>query len=288
MTNKFRGAIAELGNQIGPDVMKRVHEILFEEQQALAEQIPMTAGDVPYGDDPRQTLDVYAPKNANSPCPVLVFVHGGGFVRGEKRAENHPFNAHMGRFAAANGMLGVVMNYRLAPDNVWPSGVEDLAKVVAWINETAEQYGGDAKKIILCGTSAGAAHVADYIHLKGADNKISAAIMLSGLYGGVNESDLKRESLYYVKTPQEDPTRYSFDAIAATDIPFFTVCGEFDPPRFQREFNTLLAARLKAKEKFPRAYIASGHNHFSTAYHIGTSDTRLADEILEFISISIK
>jgi hypothetical protein len=69
----------------------------------------------------------------------------------------------------------------------------------------------------------------------------------------------------------------------ATGLPLFLACAEFDPPRFQAEFAGLLAARLDRHGVLPRAHIASGHNHFSLACHLGAADTRLADEVLGFI-----
>jgi arylformamidase len=69
----------------------------------------------------------------------------------------------------------------------------------------------------------------------------------------------------------------------ATDVPLLVACAEFDPPRFQAETIGLLAARLAAHGVLPRSHIASGHNHFSLATHIGGADTRLSDEIRQFI-----
>ena len=54
------------------------------------------------------------------------------------------------------------------------------------------------------------------------------------------------------------------------DVPLFVACAEYDPPRFQAETLGLLAARLERHGRMPRAYIASGHNHFSIACHLRT------------------
>jgi triacylglycerol lipase len=66
-------------------------------------------------------------------------------------------------WAVDHGLVGVTINYRLAPQYQWPSGIEDLTLVVAWLKSHIAQYGGDPNKIFLWGHSAGAAHVADYV-----------------------------------------------------------------------------------------------------------------------------
>ncbi len=95
--------------------------------------------------------------------PVLVFIHGGGFSRGAKHAPGSPFYDNVGLWAADHGLLGVTINYRLAPQFQWPSGIEDLTLVVAWLKSHASEYGGDPDKIFLWGHSAGAAHVGDFV-----------------------------------------------------------------------------------------------------------------------------
>ena len=76
--------------------------------------------------------------------------------------------------------------------------------------------------------------------------------------------------------------RAPLNALVDTELPLLVACSEFDPARFQAEFVGLLARRLERHGRLPRSYIGSGHNHFSLAYHLGTADTRLADEIIGF------
>ena len=106
--------------------------------------------DIAYGADPLQKLDVYAPEGAaGKRLPVLLFVHGGGFTRGDKRGGFYPQN--ITEWAAKNGMVGVDINYRLAPANPWPVGVKDLASAIAWTKANIARYGGDPDRIILFG-----------------------------------------------------------------------------------------------------------------------------------------
>jgi acetyl esterase/lipase len=181
--------------------------------------------------------------------------------------------------AAQGGFLGVVINYRLAPDHAWPAGAEDVASVVAWLKAEAARHGGDPDRIVLMGTSAGAVHVAAYLKLAGAKD-IRAAILLSGLYGYTPLD--QRDTLYYGDAALY-PDRMPLDAVASTPLPLFLACAEFDPPRFQAEFLGLLQDRLHRHGTMPRACILSGHNHYSMAMHLGTADRRLADEIYTFV-----
>jgi predicted esterase len=240
------------------------------------------AADCAYGTHPRQRLDVYAARHCTDKAkPVLVWVHGGGFVRGEKRSPDHPFNAHVGAFAARCGWVGVVMNYRLAPEYGWPAGGEDVGAVVDWLKRHASEYGGNPNKIFLAATSAGAIHVATYLHLRGETHGVRGAILLSGLYGATPLEATDR--LYYGTDEAQYPARFPLPGIVNCDLPLLIACAEFDPERFQTEWRCALDALQKKRGRLPWAHFASGHNHYTLAMHIGTTDTRLSDEIVQFV-----
>lgn len=278
----LRSTLAAQGDQLGPEVMAQVHRLYLDEQKRLAAQLAPTALDVAYGPHPRQRLDLYGGGIRGRQDPVLVWVHGGGFMRGDKRSSEHPYEAHAGRFAAQQGFLGVVINYRLAPQDPWPAGAQDVGLVVDWLRNNAAAYGGDPERIILVGTSAGATHVAGHLHLRAQEASVRGAVLLSGLYG-LTPSDGERDAAYYGDDPREYAQRVPATGIVQTRTPLLLCCAEFDPPRFQTEFLALMQRRLDDHGRTPRAWIASGHNHYSLAYHLGTRDHRLADEIVEFV-----
>lgn len=273
-----RTAIAAMGRTLGPEKLAAVYDLYRPEQERFAADQPAVVTDLPYGDHPRQRLDLYAPEEGTG-APVLLWVHGGGFLRGEKASPDHPFNAHVGRWAARHGMLGAVMSYRLAPESTWPSGGEDVGLAVDRLRADAARHGGDPERIVLAGTSAGSVHIATALRLR-PDLPVRTAVLLSGLYGFTPLDE--RDTLYYGDGALY-PDRMPREAMVETALPLFLACAEFDPPRFQRETLGLLAARLERHGSMPRACIAGGHNHFSLAYHLGGADTRLADEILAFI-----
>jgi acetyl esterase/lipase len=274
-------AISAMGTQLGPDVLARCEALYDSEQQALAARIASLANDVPYGPHQRQRLDIYAPEGAG-PWPILVFVHGGGFLKGDKGSAERWPNANVGRMAAERRFLGVVLNYRLAPESTWPSGAEDVAATVDWLKANAATHNGDPSKIVLMGTSAGAVHVAGYLKLRASTAQdVCGAMLLSGLYGYTPLDE--RDTLYYGDAALYGE-RMPLEAIASTTLPLLIASAEYDPPRFQTEFAELLQDRLARHGESTRSYVAAGHNHYSMTMHLGTSDTRLTDEICRFVT----
>ena len=113
-----------------------------------------------YGEHPRQVLDVFRPESATR-APVLMFVHGGAFVRGEKCVRPEIYDNVLYYFAR-QGLVGVNVEYRLAPEATYPEGARDVAQAIAWIERQIGAYGGDPNRIYPFGSSAGGTHVASY------------------------------------------------------------------------------------------------------------------------------
>jgi acetyl esterase/lipase len=130
----------------------------------------LVAEGVPYGADARQKLDIYGPSNAAGPLPVLLFVYGGSWRDGYRQGYEFA-----GRGFAANGYLTLVMDYRLMPENRFPSFVQDVASAIAWAEKESSRYGGDPKRIFVVGHSAGAYNLSlailnqKYLEAAGAD-----------------------------------------------------------------------------------------------------------------------
>jgi acetyl esterase/lipase len=280
LQDRSRAVIAGLGQELGPPVLQQCMALFRDELCAQADAAThRVLSDVAYGVHARQRLDLYG-HDAHTRAPVLVWVHGGGFVRGEKHSAEHPFNAHVGHWAARQGWLGAVMNYRLAPEHRWPSGGDDVGAVVDWLRAQAAQHGGDPQRILLAGTSAGAAHIATCLHRR-PNLPVRGAVLLSGLYGA---TALEGHDAAYYGDASLRPEQVTVEAVAASPVPLLVACAEFDPARFQAETLTLLQRVLAVRGRAPRSHFASGHNHYTLAMHVGTADTRLADEIVAFVN----
>lgn len=108
--------------------------------------------DIPYAQprNERQLLDIFAPASGTN-LPVVVWVHGGGWMRGSKNEVDHKPAA----FAAA-GYVFVAVNYRFIPHVTMETIVRDVAKSVGWVHANIASRGGDPNRIFLMGHSAGA------------------------------------------------------------------------------------------------------------------------------------
>ncbi|MCJ2183717.1 alpha/beta hydrolase [Novosphingobium sp. 1949] len=278
-------AIRALGARLGPDVVGAVRAIYALEQEALAASLAPLLRDGAYGPDPRHRLDLYRTgDDAAPPRPVLLFVHGGGFVLGDKGGATPQDwqNAHVGRWAARLGFVGAVMNYRLAPGATWPSGAEDVGAAVAWLKANVAEFGGDPARIVLMGTSAGATHVAGYIdRFASHASDVRAAILLSGLYG--YEPLEARDERYYGPAAGY-AERCPRAGLVATECPLFIACAHFDPALFQAEWLGLLAERKARRGALDWGHLANGHTHYSLPMHLGTTDRTLSADLEAFLA----
>ncbi|HXG10323.1 MAG TPA: alpha/beta hydrolase [Gemmataceae bacterium] len=149
-----------------------------------------TVLDIPYYDGPgasrtRHRLDIYRPRGAEK-RPVLLFLHGGGWMFGDKAYGRYPAVA---RCLAGQGVVVVMANYRLSPAVKHPEHVRDAARALAWTIKNAERYGGRPDQVFVGGHSAGG-HLAallatneSYLKAEGLDSSaIKGVIPVSGVY----------------------------------------------------------------------------------------------------------
>ena len=241
--------------------------------------------DLSYGPHERNVLDLFraAGTAASARRPVVVFVHGGGFSRGSKHTPGSPFYDNVMLWAVAKGLVGVNINYRLAPEFTWPAGIEDLDALVAWLKANVARHGGDPERIFLWGHSAGAAHVADYIAaaaLDGRDDGLAGAILTSGFYDLGDEVSVW--AAYYGDDVSTYRERSSLPGLLATTTPLLVNDAELDPESFQLETRRLIRARAAAGRPVQHLHLL-GHSHLSETYAVGTSDRTLSGPVHEFI-----
>jgi triacylglycerol lipase len=246
--------------------------------------------DIQYGDDPRHLLDVFTPQATSAtPRPVFVFVHGGGFVRGDRRGPGSPFYDTLMLWAVRNGMIGVNMTYRLAPKDLWPAGAQDVGRAVRWVNEQIAARGGDPKKVFLMGHSAGAAHVASYV----ADERfhqvpgsgLAGALMLSGLFQ-ISPDLAAQENpvgLYFGTDAASYGERSAQTGLLKTRVPLWVGYAELNPPLFVAQSEGLKDALCKAG-RCPTVHRFVGHSHMSEIYSIHTDDKVVSDAMLAFVT----
>lgn len=242
--------------------------------------------DVAYGPDSRHRLDVFAPPVAGS-MPVVLFVHGGGFVGGDKGGEGDPFFNNVGAWAVRSGFIGVTMTYRLAPANPWPAGAQDVDQALEWLRLNAARFGGDPTRIVLMGHSAGAAHVAGCLArhgcAPGSVASAAAAILVSGIYALDVYPDGYDYQVYYGTDRRLDAERSTVAWLANPGIPCLFTISEFDPAPFHRHLAAVFAARVRATGRCPAVLWQRGHNHVSVMMQVGSELDTVGNELAEFI-----
>lgn len=251
------------------------------------------ACDQPYGAHPRQQMDVYFPQTPGDKRPVLLFLHGGGFIRGDKSER-----AHVGWWGARQGFVTVLANYRLAPESQWPSGAEDVVAACRRLRELSSSFGGDPDAIVVAGESAGAAHVAAAVLIRSfqpPDWRIAGAFLLSGPY----DARLERLARGPLGIPTPDPRNDAYFGSERTDwndasileridspaFPLVVALAERDLPQMQVQAGALFS-RLVTRHGFqPEWLVLPEHNHFSSTAALGTEDETLARPLAEFVSL---
>jgi len=244
--------------------------------------------DVKYGPAERNLLDLFTPEGRAASRPVLIFVHGGAFIGGNKRTTpDSPFYDNIMLWAVQNGFLGVNITYRLAPKFPWPAGVEDVASAVQWVAAHAAEAGGDPSRVFLMGHSAGTVHVATYVahpeFHKVQGGGIAGAIMVSGIYDLTATPLGDQELAYFGIDPSRFQERSSLGGLQTAAIPLMIASAELDPPRFVEQYELLKQAACKRPAGCARAVMLPQHSHMSEVYSINTEDDRLTREILEFM-----
>jgi acetyl esterase/lipase len=151
--------------------------------------------DLAYGDHGRHNrLDIWrrADLPADAGAPVLVQVHGGAWMMGEKRGQAHPLMGHL----AERGWVCVTINYRLSPRAQWPDHIVDVKRALAWTKAHISEHGGDPSFVVITGGSAGG-HLAALAAVtpdlaafqpgfEDADTSVAAAVPFYGVYDFTN------------------------------------------------------------------------------------------------------
>jgi triacylglycerol lipase len=275
--------IAAIGPAVTPQMVAATMDLFAPFHTRTDVTSASVRRDLRYGPHERHRLDVFAPAGPiETPKPVLMFVHGGGFIAGDKCAPGRPFYDNVALWAMRNGLIGVTMTYRLAPEHTWPAGSDDVAAAVRWIRQNIGAYGGDAERIVVMGQSAGAVHVAGFL-AREQNGQPAGAILVSGLYDVMT---MERNPLFHAyfgndATAHREATFVR--ELASTKVPLMMVVAEHDPADFQRQAAQLLNAYCESHARLPRLLQASGDNHLSTVLQINSERDRLGDPLLRFI-----
>ncbi|MFB3903263.1 MAG: alpha/beta hydrolase [Acidobacteriota bacterium] len=236
----------------------------------------------------KHLLDLYLPRQ-ESGFPLLVFVHGGAWTRGDKAAYAGAYE-YLGAAVAGQEVGVAVINYRLSPEVTHPEHVRDVARAVAWLYRNSGQYGWSPGRIYLVGHSAGA-HLAallavdpSYLQAVGLKPEIiKGVVAISGVYdltlGGVTAKML------YEPVFGSDP-RILAQASPALQLsrkspPFLVLYAQNDYPSLDVQARRFQRALKEAGIQVQAAMI-HGRDHVSIISGLARNGDPVRKMVLEF------
>lgn len=304
MPGFLKTSIEFLRLQGSPSLFDRGYTIQFE-LDGLRRPTPISSAgllikkDICYHPKPGknrslQSLDVYAPEFAslNSPSPVIIFMHGGGWRASDK---NDPLGVHANvcKALAARGLVAVNVNYRLAPRVKHPEPVRDAAYALRWTSENISEYQGDPEKVFLSGHSAGG-HLAALIALDAnylAEVGLAVAVIkgVMGICGVYNLAHfagrnwMAEHLMIRAAFGNDHGSRVQASPVnhVHTDAPPFLLLNAQEDEKLEEEADEL-SSLLRNKGVSAETSIISGTNHFTILSLVGNGDDRLIDQMVEF------
>jgi acetyl esterase/lipase len=251
--------------------------------------------DIAYGALDRQVLDVFAARRAvlasgvskQAARPVVVFVHGGGYVRGERSSDTGIYDNVLTWFAR-QGCVGVNVEYRLAPQSTFPGAVDDVATAMRWVHAHIEAHGGDPARVLLMGHSAGGTHVASYAFdpLLGHLGRHACAVVLvsARLAADVSPENPNADGVraYFGDDPSMYAVRSPMAYAACSRIPVMVANAQYENPLLDL-YGLEFAHRVAVARRCAPWYLSvRRHNHMSILAHFNTADEAFGREILDF------
>jgi acetyl esterase/lipase len=249
----------------------------------------------PAFDTESHRLDVYAPKAKTAGLrPVVMFIHGGSWNSGNKN-----FYSFIGRRLAKQGVVAVVINYRLAPKVQVAGMADDCARAVAWTTKHISKYGGDAQRLYLMGHSAGGGLAA----LLTADNQLMArwGMAPNPVKGAILDDPAGLDMYDYLQKMQypgdeqylvpfgKDPAGWravsSMYHISASTPPFLLFVGGETYPSI-RNSSEKFQEKLQALGQQPVLKVLPGKKHAPMVLQLYWQNNIIYQKLLPFIGAS--
>ena len=248
-----------------------------------ASEIKVTKN-IAYGAHERQQIDVHTStlRRPERSVPVIAVFHGGGLIGGSRAN-----TTTVADYFASIGFVGVNAGYRLAPDSKWPEGARDVGAVVTWLRDHAAEYGGNPNQIFVVGVSTGSLHAATYVFrpelLLPGTARPAGAVLVSGPYTFDFSAPTPGELAYFGEDKARWPEMVVTGNVTRADIPVLLTTAEWDDPRYLAPEAQLYTELVEKHQARPRYRQSLGHNHVSQLLSMGTVDSSVSREILDFI-----
>lgn len=288
-----RRELAELGPQWASDINRHRDAVVraYSPIVAAADNTAVQVmRDIEYGTHVRQRLDMFVPHAAKSgdARSVVLFVHGGAFIRGSKSSNGHIYD-NVCFWFARQGYVAVNMEYRLADDAPYPGGAEDVAAAYDWLAAHADGFGGSLNRIVFVGHSAGGSHVASLLFEPRFASRVRAAgvVLISArLRADVlpNNPNAAGVRAYY----GEDASQYEAlspvsHAHRLPELPLMVAVAQYENPYLDAYGAEFFARAAMARTATPRFVQVMGHNHTSIVAHFNSGEDAFPLEIKNFI-----
>ena len=272
--------------------------------EALLPKGTVVHGNIPYNNDTlkKHLLDIYLPVNAKGKVPLVVFIHGGGWLGNDKYADM----GYMPNTIAAmlnNGMAVASIDYRFATQAVFPAILQDCNKAVSFLYDNADKYGLDKNNIAVMGFSAGG-HLASLMGTS-QNNKVKDFYFSNtyrpfqykavvDFYGPTdlvllpgNEDAKSPEALLIGATPLERPdlakAASPITYIDKNDPPFIIFHGEKDNIVSNKQ-SKLFSAWLKYHGVKNELTIVKDAPHYGTMYDV----EEIKVKVIDFLKVNLK
>ena len=218
-----------------------------------------------YGKSEKQELDVFAPPNATK-APVLVYLHGGAWLRGSRLDTIYPAPAVTGRGAAL-----VVPEFNNVSEVSLPTMVEQCREAVDWTVRNAASFGGDPERVYLAGHSSGA-HLASCVLL--GNPPVKGALVISGMYD-LHAPLLSARSKYVKITPEELDGASAMRHLGRIHCPVAVAWSVGDSPEFRRQARVFSDA-LEGMGRLASRTEVFSPNHFEEPRQLADPNSRLS------------
>jgi triacylglycerol lipase len=281
--------LAAFGTEFDGEIAGQTAKIYASQPRVYEPGEIKVAKNLAYGPHERQQVDIHTAtvRRSDRPMPVVIVFHGGGLIGGSRGA-----TTNVADYFASLGYVGVNGSYRLAPESKWPEGARDVGAAVTWLKSHAAEYGGDPEQIFVVGLSTGAYHAATYVFrpelLLPGTARPAGAILLSGPYSFDFAAPSKGELAYFGEDPKRWPEMVIPGHVTRADIPVLFTTAEWDNARYLWPQAALYRELVEQHKARPHYKQSPGHNHSSQLLSVGTPDTSVSRELVDFIERTVK
>ncbi len=227
-----------------------------------------------YGKADMQLLDIYAPANARQ-APVLVYLHGGAWLRGSRLDVAYPAPALIGR-----GAVLVVPDFNNVAEVGLPAMIGQCREAVDWTVRNAGRFGGDPDRVYLAGHSSGA-HLGSCV-LLGA-SAVKGALLISGMYE-LHAPLLSARSSYVKITPEQLDAASAMRHLGRIRCPVSVAWSVGDSPEFRRQARVFSSA-LQGMGRLAESAEIFSPNHFEEPRQLENPESALSRMLYSVMKI---